>query len=359
MSSSLTRSLRSSSRGLPAKRDAGLARLERQLSRSVRMRDGGASSPHDYHIARCDRRHVGDCLLTSNGCRATRRRLGRVRRARLDRARRIRGMAADGLRAFREPIPVRRSDPSSYGRAMLAVTKLADGRLRVRSRATAVNRCAASWYGDTLTGACSPTASRPGGAFGSCVARRHSSSRRTTRCGPARCRTRSTPSRRTRLVFMKTRDGARLVSYVARPVGKGPFGVVLQRRHTRAFCIRPADTGRRAATSSSRSTCAAETSRMARTSATMTPTSAMDTMPWSGRRSCPARTASGTHRPLGRGTTRMVRRRECAAASRRDRAVGGDPAIRGASCRTRTWCSRRSTSTWACLMRARTLQNTS
>lgn len=31
------------------------------------------------------------------------------------------------------------------------------------------------------------------------------------------------------LVFMKTRDGARLASYVARPVGPGPFGVVLQR----------------------------------------------------------------------------------------------------------------------------------
>jgi len=30
-------------------------------------------------------------------------------------------------------------------------------------------------------------------------------------------------------VFMKTRDGARLASYVARPVGNGPFGVVLQR----------------------------------------------------------------------------------------------------------------------------------
>ena len=30
-------------------------------------------------------------------------------------------------------------------------------------------------------------------------------------------------------VWMKTRDGARLVSYVARPVGRGPFGVVLQR----------------------------------------------------------------------------------------------------------------------------------
>jgi putative CocE/NonD family hydrolase len=31
------------------------------------------------------------------------------------------------------------------------------------------------------------------------------------------------------LVFMKTRDGARLASYIARPVGSGPFGVVLQR----------------------------------------------------------------------------------------------------------------------------------
>ncbi len=31
------------------------------------------------------------------------------------------------------------------------------------------------------------------------------------------------------LVFMRTRDGARLATYVARPVGNGPFGVVLQR----------------------------------------------------------------------------------------------------------------------------------
>jgi putative CocE/NonD family hydrolase len=30
-------------------------------------------------------------------------------------------------------------------------------------------------------------------------------------------------------VFMKTRDGAKLVSYIARPVGTGPFGVVMQR----------------------------------------------------------------------------------------------------------------------------------
>jgi uncharacterized protein len=31
------------------------------------------------------------------------------------------------------------------------------------------------------------------------------------------------------LVFMRTRDGAKLASFIARPVGKGPFGVVLQR----------------------------------------------------------------------------------------------------------------------------------
>ncbi|HEY4306040.1 MAG TPA: CocE/NonD family hydrolase [Gemmatimonadaceae bacterium] len=31
------------------------------------------------------------------------------------------------------------------------------------------------------------------------------------------------------LVFMKTRDGAKLASYIARPVGNGPFGVVMQR----------------------------------------------------------------------------------------------------------------------------------
>ncbi len=31
------------------------------------------------------------------------------------------------------------------------------------------------------------------------------------------------------LVFMTTRDGAKLASYVARPVGQGPFGVVMQR----------------------------------------------------------------------------------------------------------------------------------
>jgi putative CocE/NonD family hydrolase len=31
------------------------------------------------------------------------------------------------------------------------------------------------------------------------------------------------------LVFMRTRDGARLATYIARPVGQGPFGIVLER----------------------------------------------------------------------------------------------------------------------------------
>ena len=40
-------------------------------------------------------------------------------------------------------------------------------------------------------------------------------------------------------VFMTTRDGAKLVSYIARPAGNGPFGVVMQRTpYTRI--LRPA-----------------------------------------------------------------------------------------------------------------------
>ena len=41
------------------------------------------------------------------------------------------------------------------------------------------------------------------------------------------------------LVFMPTRDGARLATYVARPVGDGPFGVVMQRTPYRRV-LRPA-----------------------------------------------------------------------------------------------------------------------
>ena len=62
------------------------------------------------------------------------------------------------------------------------------------------------------------------------------------------------------LVFMKTRDGAKLASYIARPVGKGPFGVVHAAHAVHAHPpSRRADAGRRAATSSSRSTCAGAT----------------------------------------------------------------------------------------------------
>ena len=68
-----------------------------------------------------------------------------------------------------------------------------------------------------------------------------------------------------------TRDGARLATYIAQPVGPGPFGVVLQRTPYRRDSPRaPACGGRRAGTSSWRTACAGARSPAAtsRTSAT-------------------------------------------------------------------------------------------
>jgi len=65
------------------------------------------------------------------------------------------------------------------------------------------------------------------------------------------------------LVFMPTRDGAHLATYIARPVGNGPFGVVMQRTPYRRILHGPGAGGRRAATSSSGSTCAGARSRAA------------------------------------------------------------------------------------------------
>ena len=93
------------------------------------------------------------------------------------------------------------------------------------------------------------------------------------------------------LVFMKTRDGARLAAYIARPVGRGPSASCCSERRTLASCIPRAVTGRLGDTSSSRSTCVAATSPTARISATTTPTCVTGTTPSSGRRSCPARMA--------------------------------------------------------------------
>jgi putative CocE/NonD family hydrolase len=87
----------------------------------------------------------------------------------------------------------------------------------------------AAWHGDTLTGVML-TGGKPAG-------RRIRLVRRTTpfvvepyyALWPGAVSDSQYAITEDTLVFMKTRDGARLASYIARPVGSGPFGVVLQR----------------------------------------------------------------------------------------------------------------------------------
>lgn len=87
----------------------------------------------------------------------------------------------------------------------------------------------AAWHGDTLTGVML-TGGKPAG-------RRIRLVRRTTpfvvekpyALWPGAVSDSQYAVTEDTLVFMKTRDGARLASYIARPVGNGPFGVVLQR----------------------------------------------------------------------------------------------------------------------------------
>jgi putative CocE/NonD family hydrolase len=115
------------------------------------------------------------------------------------------------------------------GEPMLDVT-------HVRSRADSIELAGAgeqsligTWHGDTLTGAMF--------ASGKAAGRRFRLVRRTTPfvveqqypLWPGAVSDSQYAVSEDTAVFMKTRDGARLVSYIARPVGNGPFGVVLQR----------------------------------------------------------------------------------------------------------------------------------
>ena len=74
-----------------------------------------------------------------------------------------------------------------------------------------------------------PTASRRAGAFVSCVAATPFVVEQNYALWPGAVSDSQYAVTEDTLVFMKTRDGARLASYIARPVGNGPFGVVLQR----------------------------------------------------------------------------------------------------------------------------------
>ena len=88
---------------------------------------------------------------------------------------------------------------------------------------------AAAWHGDTLTGVLL--------AGGQPAGRQIRFVRRATpfvveqnyALWPGAVSDSQYPVAEDTLVYMRTRDGARLASYVARPLGAGPFGVVLQR----------------------------------------------------------------------------------------------------------------------------------
>ena len=115
------------------------------------------------------------------------------------------------------------------GEAMLDVTHVVTRADSVLLTGGGEQSLQAAWHGDTLSGVML-TAGKPSG-------RRMRLVRRSTpfvveqsyALWPGVVSDSQYAVSEDTLVFMKTRDGARLVSYVARPVGNGPFGVVLQR----------------------------------------------------------------------------------------------------------------------------------
>ncbi|MEP6780904.1 MAG: CocE/NonD family hydrolase, partial [Gemmatimonadaceae bacterium] len=87
----------------------------------------------------------------------------------------------------------------------------------------------ASWHGDTLTGVMM-AAGKPSGRRVRLVRRRTPFVvEENYALWPGAVSDSQYAVTEDTLVFMKTRDGTQLASYIARPVGNGPFGVVLQR----------------------------------------------------------------------------------------------------------------------------------
>ncbi|MEP6766223.1 MAG: CocE/NonD family hydrolase, partial [Gemmatimonadaceae bacterium] len=87
----------------------------------------------------------------------------------------------------------------------------------------------ASWHGDTLTGVIM-AAGKPSGRRVRLVRRRTPFVvEESYALWPGAVSDSQYAVTEDTLVFMKTRDGTQLASYIARPVGNGPFGVVLQR----------------------------------------------------------------------------------------------------------------------------------
>lgn len=115
------------------------------------------------------------------------------------------------------------------GEPMLAPARIVTRGDSVLLSSTADQSIAASWHGDTLVGVMM--------ANGKPAGRRIRLVRRSApfqveknyALWPGAVSDSQYAVTEDTLVFMTTRDGAKLASYIARPVGNGPFGVVLQR----------------------------------------------------------------------------------------------------------------------------------
>ena len=115
------------------------------------------------------------------------------------------------------------------GASMLAVARVTSTRDSIVLSGDADQSIIASWHGDTLSGVMR-TAGKPSGPRVRLVRRAAPFVIETAYdLWPGAVSDSQYAITEDTAVFMTTRDGAKLVSYIARPVGPGPFGVVLQR----------------------------------------------------------------------------------------------------------------------------------
>jgi putative CocE/NonD family hydrolase len=115
------------------------------------------------------------------------------------------------------------------GEPILLVTHVATRSDSVRLSGSGSQAIAAAWHGDTLAGTMLVDG-KPAGQRIRLVRRtKPFVAEQPYELWPGTVSDSQYAITEDTLVFMRTRDGARLASYVARPVGNGPFGVVLQR----------------------------------------------------------------------------------------------------------------------------------
>ena len=273
----------------------------------------------------------------------------------------LRGMAPHGLRALRRArLERRRIDPPPHRRADARRHARRRARRLGRARRATANRSSAAWHGDTLTGVML--------AGGKPAGRRIRLVRRATpfvaeqhyALWPGAVSDSQYAVTEDTLVFMTTRDGARLASYVARPVGQR----AVRRRaaahavHAHSASSRPV-LGiarlhlRRAARARPRRLRRQGLRRLRHRRA------ATATTPWSGRRSCPG--ANGRvgligHSDEGRLAWYAAVSAPPHLAAIAPSAATGDP-WRIVPYEDMVFSP--INVAWACLMRARTLQNIS